>query len=107
MFVEKLIFEDMDGYKWIGRGPIYLENMFRSPQNQIRQRYTIIHISEKQKQSKVNNNFYMLLTGIQNGTATFCSVTKSCPTLCDLMNCSMPGSSVLHCFLEFAQIHVH
>ena len=23
------------------------------------------------------------------------------------MDCSMPGSCVLHCFLEFAQIHVH
>ena len=26
-----------------------------------------------------------------------CSVAKSCPTLCDPMDCSMPGSSVLHC----------
>ena len=25
-----------------------------------------------------------------------CSVAKSCPTLCDLMDCSTPGSSVLH-----------
>ena len=30
-----------------------------------------------------------------------------CPTLWDLMDCSMPGSSVLHCLLKFAQIHVH
>ena len=29
-----------------------------------------------------------------------------CPTFCDLVDCSMPGSSVLHCLLEFAQIHV-
>ena len=26
---------------------------------------------------------------------------------CELMDCSTPGSSVLHCLLEFAQIHVH
>ena len=32
------------------------------------------------------------------------SVTKSCLTLWDPMNCSMPGSSVLHYSLEFAQI---
>ena len=32
-----------------------------------------------------------------------CSVTKSCPTLCDSMNCSTPGFSVLHCLPEFAQ----
>ena len=27
--------------------------------------------------------------------------------LCDLMDCSTPGSSVLHYLLEFVQIHVH
>ena len=36
-----------------------------------------------------------------------CSVDKSCPTLCDPMDCSTPGSSVLHSLPEFAQIHVH
>ena len=36
-----------------------------------------------------------------------CSVAKSCPTLCDSMDTSMPGSSVFHHFPEFAQIHVH
>ena len=36
-----------------------------------------------------------------------CSVTKLHPTLCDPMDCSMPGSFVLHCLLEVAQIHVH
>ena len=36
-----------------------------------------------------------------------CSVTKSCPTLCHPMDYSMPGSPVLHCLLEFAQVHVH
>ena len=36
-----------------------------------------------------------------------CSVTKLCLTLCDPMNFSMPGSSVLFYLLEFAQIHVH
>ena len=36
-----------------------------------------------------------------------CSVTKSCQTLCNPMNCSMPGFPVLHYFLEFAQTHVH
>ena len=35
-----------------------------------------------------------------------CSVPKSCSTLCDPMNCSMPGSSVLHYLPEFAQIHI-
>ena len=35
-----------------------------------------------------------------------CSVTKSCPTLCNPMDCSLPGSLVLHYLPEFAQIHV-
>ena len=33
-----------------------------------------------------------------------CSVAESCPTLCDPVDCSTPGSSVLHCLLEFAKI---
>ena len=37
----------------------------------------------------------------------FSSVTPSCPTLCDPMNCSTPGFPVLHCLPEFAQIYVH
>ena len=36
-----------------------------------------------------------------------CSVTQSCPALCDPIDCSMPGFPVLHTLLEFAQTHVH
>ena len=38
---------------------------------------------------------------------TFCLVAKFCPTLCNPMDCNMPGSSVLHYPLMFAQTHVH
>ena len=37
----------------------------------------------------------------------FSSVAQSCPTLCNPMNCSMPGLPVHHQFLEFTQTHVH
>ena len=37
----------------------------------------------------------------------FNSVTQSCPTLCDPMNCSTPGLPVHHQLLEFTQTHVH
>ena len=37
----------------------------------------------------------------------FSSVTQSCPTLCDPMNCSTPGLPVHHHLLEFTQTHVH
>ena len=36
-----------------------------------------------------------------------CSLTTSCPTLCDPTACSTPGFPVLHYLLESAQIHVH
>ena len=36
-----------------------------------------------------------------------CSPAKLRPTLCDSMVCSLPGSPVLHCLPQFAQIHVH
>ena len=34
-------------------------------------------------------------------------VAKSHPTLCNFINCSTPGFSVLRYFLEFAQTHIH
>ena len=37
----------------------------------------------------------------------FSSVTQSCPTLCDPMNCGMPGLPVHHQLLEFTQTLVH
>ena len=40
-------------------------------------------------------------------TVQFSSVTQSCPTLCDLMNRSMPGLPVHHHLPEFTQTHVH
>ena len=36
-----------------------------------------------------------------------CSVTLSCPTLCNPMDYSMPGFPVLHYLPEFAKTHVH
>ena len=37
----------------------------------------------------------------------FSSVTQSCPTLYDPMNCSMPGLPVHHQLPKFTQTHVH
>ena len=53
------------------------------------------------------------LTCSQNSLATclwtyqFSSVTQSCPTLCDPMNCSTPGLPVHHQLPESTQAHVH
>ena len=37
----------------------------------------------------------------------FSSVTQSCPTLCDPMDCSMPDFPVHHQLPELTQTHVH
>ena len=37
----------------------------------------------------------------------FRSVAQLCPTLCNPMDCSMPGLPVHHQLLEFTQTHVH
>ena len=40
-------------------------------------------------------------------TSFSCSVTQSCPTLCNPTDCSTPGFPVLQHLLEFSQTHVH
>ena len=40
-------------------------------------------------------------------TVQFSSVTQSCPTVCNPMDCSMPGFPVHHQLPEFAQTRVH
>ena len=36
-----------------------------------------------------------------------CSLAQLCPTLCDTKDCITWGFPVLHCLLEFAEVHVH
>ena len=46
--------------------------------------------------------------GSPRGRGNLCvAFIQSCLTPCDPVDCSTPGSCVLHCLLEFAQIHVH
>ena len=51
----------------------------------------------------------VLVSGVQQSESVicYCSVAKSCPPLCDYMDCNTPGFPVIHHLLEFAQIHVH
>ena len=44
---------------------------------------------------------------ICNKTCSVRSVTQSCPTLCDAMDCSMPGFPVHHHLPELAHTHVY
>ena len=41
------------------------------------------------------------------GVCCSCSVAQSCLTLCDTIDCNMPGFSVLNHLLDLAQTHVH
>ena len=45
--------------------------------------------------------------GIHSLNKCCCSLAESHPILFDPVDCSMPGSPVLHYLLEFVQIHVH
>ena len=47
------------------------------------------------------------LTTEPPGKPQFNSVAQLCPTLCDPMDCSMPGLPVNHQLPEFTQTHVH
>ena len=44
---------------------------------------------------------------LHNVKVQFSSVPQSCLTLCDPMNCSMPGLPVHHQLLELIQTHIH
>ena len=44
---------------------------------------------------------------VDNMSLFFSSVTQSCPTLCDPMDCSTQGFLVYHQLPELAQTHVH
>ena len=43
---------------------------------------------------------------VTDGFFTSWATAKLCPALCDPMDCSMPGSSILHYFSEFDKTHV-
>ena len=62
--------------------------------------------SKKNKQPAIAEHFIWtdsVLGALQN--CCCCSVAKSCLTLCDPVDCSTSGSSVLQYLPEFAQIH--
>ena len=44
---------------------------------------------------------------IQFSSVQSSSVAQSCPTLCDPMNCSMPGLPIHHHLPQFTQTHIH
>ena len=51
--------------------------------------------------------FVVSLRAPQFSSVQFSSVVRSCPTLCDPLDCSTPGFPVHHQVLELTQTHVH
>ena len=58
-------------------------------------------------QSKEEHLVYCLKNCVPVPDELCCSVTQSCPTLCDPMDCSTPALPVPHHLPEFVQGHVH
>ena len=51
--------------------------------------------------------FFLQTVSLFPHHSQFSSVAQSCLTLCNLMDCSMPGSPVHHQLPELARTHVH
>ena len=66
----------------------------------------VTHSFHSNTQTMQSSSWYISLHLNVVGGCFCCSVTQLGPTLCS-MDCSMPGFPVLHCLLEFAEIHVH
>ena len=65
------------------------------------------------KRRKLFKNLWVFLTTFDSKltlifySAQFSSVTQSCPTLCNPVNCSTPGFPVHYQLPNFTQTHVH
>ena len=75
-------------------------------------------IQQEARENRQNIKFYcfiegqliysvVLLSVVVTVTYQFSSVAKSYPTLCNPMDCSMPGFPVHHQLPDLAQTHVH
>ena len=60
--------------------------------------------NEAVKPCIIKYSFFLLFNQL---TSQFSSVAQLCTTLCDPMDCSMPGFPVHHQLSELAQTHVH
>ena len=66
----------------------------------------IIHLTDRQTQENTLLYYFFKVHLESQTLCCCCSVTKLCLTLCDPMDCSTPGFTVLHHLPEFAQTHI-
>ena len=78
--------------KWIGMGKFNSDDhyIYYCGQESLRRNGVVLIVNKR----------------VQNAVK-FSSVAQSCPTLCNPMNCSMPGLPVHHPLPELTQTHVH
>ena len=70
--------------------------------------YRLPHKQPSKRLFTILNYYYKLPHyTLQVSSVQFISVTQSCPTLCDPMDCSTPVFPVRHQLHELAQTHVH
>ena len=53
------------------------------------------------------NCCYVLLSLLLFCNCCYCSISQSCPTLCDSMDSSMPGFPVLHHLMFYRQMYIY
>ena len=73
-------------------------------------KYQALHVSSLHLQWNICMFFIHSIPEILCGfgsSVQFTSVSQSCLTLCDPMDCSTPGFPVYHQLLELAQTHAH
>ena len=75
--------------------------------NELERKVETIGNSKKMLFSNKYSRIIFLLGFLIKDDFQFSSVTQSCPTLCDTVDCSMPGFPVHHQLPEFTQTHVH
>ena len=56
---------------------------------------------------RVGHDWSNLAAACMHCTDQFSSVAQLCPTLCDVIDCSLPGFSVHHQLLELVQTHIY
>ena len=65
------------------------------------------HPTYSQHLSVVLRGKQLITKAVSHSSHILSSVAQSCPTICDPMDCSIPGFSAHHQLLELAQTHVH
>ena len=89
-------FKDLDATGWLSKHALkYMSTHVHS---------SIIDSSQMAEATKMSTKGY---PSLKNKSVQFSSVTQSCLTLCNPMECSMPGFPVHHQLPELVQTHAH